>query len=248
MRKKMIAGNWKMNKTVNETKNFLEMFLPELVSDLVDVVIFPSFLSIPSALEIAKDKIFIGAQNLHFAIQGAFTGEVSPVMLFDVGVKYVLIGHSERRELFFETDGMINKKILSSLSYNLYPILCVGENLAEREKGITMDIIKSQLAKALKNVSPESMNKITIAYEPVWAIGTGKTATSSQAEEVCKEIRTYISTLYNEQISEHIRILYGGSVNPTNAKELFSMENIDGGLVGGASLSEDFIKIIHYNQ
>lgn len=246
-RRKIIAGNWKMNTTPREALALIEELKPLVNNEEVDVVFCPPFVSLLPAIEATQGtNIAIGAQNMHFEESGAYTGEIAPNMLKEIGVQYVIIGHSERRAYFAETDEIVNKKVLKALEHDLIPIICVGETLEQREQGITIDLIRQQTKIALKDVTPEDAKKVVIAYEPIWAIGTGKTATSQQAEEVCIAIRRVLLEIYNEEISESIRIQYGGSVNAGNAKELFHMTNIDGGLVGGASLKADFGKIVNY--
>ena len=193
-------------------------------------------------------NIAVAAENMYFEESGAYTGEISPKMLVDAGVKYVILGHSERRDYFKETDGDVNKKVLKAIEHGITPIMCCGESLEQREQGITMDFIRQQVKVGLQNVTADQAKKMVIAYEPIWAIGTGKTATSQQAEEVCKGIRQCIAEIYDDATAAEIRIQYGGSVNAGNAAELFAMEDIDGGLVGGASLKPDFGKIVCYNK
>ncbi|MCU0373630.1 MAG: triose-phosphate isomerase [Ignavibacteria bacterium] len=249
MRKKFVAGNWKMNKNIAEAADLMKEIKENLkygVSEKVETVICPPYLSLQTAGEIfAGSKIGYGAQNMHSKDDGAFTGEISGRMLKDAGCRYVILGHSERRQFFNETNHLINLKVIKALESGLFPILCVGETLEQREEEIHKKIVDEQVTLCLKGVSEADAEKIIIAYEPVWAIGTGKTATSEQAEEMHVEIRNSIANLYNISIAGNIRILYGGSVNDANAKELFSMPDIDGGLIGGASLkAAGFIKII----
>lgn len=247
MRKKIIAGNWKMNKTVDEAVALVEQLKQVANSSEVDVVVCPPYVCIPAVVEAVKgSNIEVGAQNMHFEESGAFTGEIAPSMLTSLGVKYVIIGHSERRQYFAETDETVNKKVLKAIEHNLVPILCVGETLEQREQGITVDLVRLQTKIALKDVKEEDAKKVVIAYEPIWAIGTGRTATSEQAEEVCCAIRKVIAEIYNQEVADAVRIQYGGSVNGGNANELFNMGNIDGGLVGGASLTEGFGEIVNY--
>ena len=248
MRKVIVAGNWKMNKTPREAIELIETLKP-LVSERedVEVVFCPPFISLMVAVEAVKGtNIKIGAQNMYFEENGAYTGEVAPDMIAECGVEYVILGHSERRQYFGETDESINKKVKKAFEHGLKPIICVGETLEQREQGITEDLVRLQTKIALKDISKEDAKKAVIAYEPVWAIGTGKTATSVQAEEVCAAIRRVLSEIYDEETAGEIRIQYGGSVNAGNAAELFAMPNIDGGLVGGASLKADFDKIVNY--
>lgn len=245
MRKMVIAGNWKMNKTPKEAVELIEALKPLVKNDDAEVVFCTPAISLIPAVEAAKGtNIKIGAQNMYFEEKGAYTGEIAPNMLTSIGVEYVIIGHSERREYFGETDEEVNKKVLKALEHNLVPILCCGETLTQRDQGITIDLVRLQVKIALKDVSPEDAKKVVVAYEPIWAIGTGRTATSEQAEEVCAAIRAVLEEIYNKEVAEAIRIQYGGSVNAKNAAELFAMPNIDGGLVGGASLTEDFGKVV----
>ena len=224
--------------------------LPQLVSnDEVDVVFCVPAIDIIPAMEAAKGtNIQIGAENMYFEEKGAFTGEISPNMLVDAGVKYVIIGHSERREYFAETDETVNKKVLKAFEHGLTPIICCGESLTQREQGITIDWIRQQIKIAFLNVTAEQAKTAVIAYEPIWAIGTGKVATTEQAEEVCAAIRQCIGEIYDEAAAEAIRIQYGGSVSAASAPELFAQADIDGGLVGGASLKPDFGEIVNYNK
>ena len=246
-RKKIIAGNWKMNMTPSEAVKLVEELKPLVVNDEVDVVFCVPAIDIIPAMEAAKGtNIQIGAENMYFEEKGAYTGEISPNMLVDAGVKYVIIGHSGRREYFAETDETVNKKVLKAFEHGLTPIICCGETLTQREQGITLDWIRQQIKIAFQNVTAEQAKTAVIAYEPIWAIGTGKTATSDQAEEVCGAIRACIAEVYDEATAAEIRIQYGGSVNAGNAAELFAKPDIDGGLVGGASLKPDFGKIVNY--
>lgn len=242
MRKKVVAGNWKMYKDKNETIELISHLKEKLLkfnSD-VEVAICPPFTSLETAKEMIKGSIIkLGAQNMYYEEEGAFTGEVSAKMLKSFGVEYVILGHSERRTIFKESDSIINKKILKAIESDLTPIFCVGETLAEREENKTFEIVERQLIEGLNGVTTDQIEKVIIAYEPVWAIGTGKTATPSQAEEVHKFIREKLSTLFNNQLADKITLLYGGSVKPNNARELFIQPNIDGGLIGGACLKAD---------
>ena len=242
MRKKIIAGNWKMNKTPSETVKLIEELKPLVKNDEVDVVFCVPAISLTTAIEAAKgSNIEIGAENMFYEESGAYTGEIAPNMLTDIGVKYVILGHSERREYFAETDETVNKKVLKAFEHGITPIICCGESLAQREAGETFDWIKGQIVGAFKDIPADKLCQITIAYEPIWAIGTGKTATDEQAEEVCKFIRGVIAELYCPKCAEAITILYGGSCNAKNAAGLFAQADINGGLVGGASLkAEDF--------
>lgn len=250
MRKTVIAGNWKMNKTPSETTAFVKELIPVAQDATCDVVICTPFVCLQNAIEAAKNtNIHVGAQNLHFEAKGAFTGEVSADMLKDLGVEYVIIGHSERRQYFAETDETVNQKIHTALAADLKPILCVGELLSQREADITTETVSIQIKKAFAGVSAEDAKKIIVAYEPVWAIGTGKTATAEQADEVCGIIRNVLADLYGADLAEEVIIQYGGSMNAKNAKELLSKPNVDGGLIGGASLkTEDFGTILHANK
>lgn len=247
MRKKIIAGNWKMNKTPSEAVALIDELKPLVANDDVDVVFCVPAIDIIPAVEAVKGtNIQIGAENMYFEESGAYTGEIAPNMLVDAGVKYVIIGHSERREYFAETDETVNKKVLKAFEHGLTPIICCGESLTQREQGITIDWIRQQIKIAFLNVTADQAKEAVIAYEPIWAIGTGKVATSEQAQEVCAAIRECIKEIYDEATAEAIRIQYGGSVNAGNAAELFAQADIDGGLVGGASLKADFGKIVNY--
>jgi triosephosphate isomerase len=246
-RKKIIAGNWKMNMTPSEAVSLVETLKPLVVNDEVDVVFCVPAIDIIPAMEAAKGtNINIGAENMYFEEKGAYTGEISPLMLKDAGVKYVIIGHSERREYFAETDETVNKKVLKAFEHGLTPIICCGESLTQREQGITIDWIRQQIKIAFLNVTADQAKTAVIAYEPIWAIGTGKVATTEQAEEVCAAIRVCIGEIYDQATAEAIRIQYGSSVSASSAPELFAQPNIDGGLVGGASLKPDFGKIVNY--
>ncbi|CRZ33713.1 triosephosphate isomerase [Herbinix hemicellulosilytica] len=247
MRRKIIAGNWKMNKTPSEAIALINELKPLVATDEADVVFCVPFVSLIPAIEAVKgSNIEIGAQNMHFEESGAYTGEIAPKMLTEIGVKYVIIGHSERREYFGETDETVNKKVLKAFEHGLTPIICCGETLKQREQGITIDFVRQQIKIAFLGVTKEQAKKAVIAYEPIWAIGTGKVATPEQAEEVCKAIRECIEEIYDKEVADAIRIQYGGSVTAASAYELFSQPNIDGGLVGGASLKADFGKIVNY--
>ena len=248
MRKKLIVGNWKMNYTLTEADNFVNEIKDRINTNEIDVIICPNNICLERVSDIIEGThIYLGAQNVYYEEKGAYTGEVSADMLLSVGVKYCIIGHSERRKYFHETDESINKKVKKLLEKNITPIICVGETLEERKSGELYNVISKQINGALKDVSQaDVMKNIVIAYEPIWAIGTGVTATSSQAEEMCKFIRDEIQKLYNEKTSESLRIQYGGSVKPNNISEILSMENIDGVLVGGASLTSDFVAIVNY--
>ena len=246
-RRKIIAGNWKMNMTPKQAVALIETLKPLVASDEADVVFCVPAIDIIPALEAVKGtNIAIGAENMYFEEKGAYTGEIAPNMLTEVGVKYVILGHSERREYFAETNETVNKKVLKAFEHGLTPFICCGESLEQREQGITLDWIRQQIKIAFLNVTADQAKTAVIVYEPIWAIGTGKTATSDQAEEVCGAIRACIKELYDDATGEAIRIQYGGSVNAGNAAELFAKPDIDGGLVGGASLKEEFGKIVNY--
>lgn len=248
-RKKIIAGNWKMNMTPSQAVSLVNELKPLVNNEEVDVVFCVPAIDIISCIEAAKGtNIQIGAENMYFEESGAYTGEISPSMLTDAGVKYVIIGHSERREYFAETDESVNKKVLKAFEHGITPIICCGESLTQREQGITIDWIRQQIKIAFLNVTKEQAKTAVIAYEPIWAIGTGKVATTEQAEEVCAAIRVCIGEIYDTDTAEAIRIQYGGSVSASSAPELFAQPNIDGGLVGGASLKPDFGKIVNYNK
>ena len=247
-RKKIAAGNWKMNKTPKEAVEFVEALKPRVAGVDTEVVVAVPFVCLPGVIKAAEgSNIKVAAQNMHWEEKGAFSGEVSGAMLAELGVDYVIIGHSERRQYFGETDESVNKKVHAAFKYGLKPIICVGESLAQREQGVTADLVRYQVKIALLGLSAEQVKELIIAYEPIWAIGTGKTATSEQANEVCIIIRNTIQELYGEEVAQTVRIQYGGSVTATNAPELFNMSDIDGGLVGGASLKlDDFEKIVKY--
>ncbi|MBO7339544.1 MAG: triose-phosphate isomerase [Lachnospiraceae bacterium] len=248
-RKKIIAGNWKMNMTPSEAVALVNTLKPLVVNDDVDVVFCVPAIDIIPAMEAAKGtNINIGAENMYFEEKGAFTGEISPAMLLDAGVKYVIIGHSERREYYAESVETVNKKILKAFEHGITPIICCGESLKQREQGITIDWIRQQIKIAFLNVTAAQAATAVIAYEPIWAIGTGKVATTEQAQEVCKAIRDCIAEIYDDATAASIRIQYGGSVSASSAPELFAQPDIDGGLVGGASLKPDFGKIVNYNK
>ena len=248
-RKKIIVGNWKMNMTPSEAVALVNELKPLVVNDEVDVVFCVPAIDIIPAMEAAKGtNIQIGAENMYFEEKGAYTGEISPNMLNDAGVKYVIIGHSERREYFAETNETVNKKVLKAFEHGITPIICCGESLTQREQGITIDWIRQQIKIAFLNVTADQAKTAVIAYEPIWAIGTGKVATTEQAEEVCAAIRACIGEIYDEATAQAIRIQYGGSVSAASAPELFAQPDIDGGLVGGASLKPYFGKIVNYNR
>lgn len=251
MRKPIIAGNWKMNKTPQEAKRLIDALIP-LVRGAhdVDVVVCPPFVCIAAAAEALKgSNIRLGAQNMHFEASGAYTGEVSAEMLTSLGVEYVIIGHSERRQYFGETDEGVNKKAKAALAAGLTPIICVGETLQERESGITEQVVCRQTKLALQGLSAEQAAGVVIAYEPIWAIGTGKTATSQDANETIGTIRGAVAQGFGDDTAVQVRIQYGGSMKPGNASELMAMPEIDGGLIGGAALkAEDFAAIVNYNK
>ena len=245
-RKKIIAGNWQMNMTPSQAVELINTLKPLVANDEVDVVFCVPAIDIIPAIEAAKgSNIVIGAENMYFEDKGAFTGEISAPMLVDAGVKYVILGHSERRQYFGEDNALLNKKVKKAFEAGLTPILCCGETLEQREMGVTIDFIATQIKEGLYEVPAENVAKMVIAYEPIWAIGTGKTATSDQAEEVCKAIRDVIRVMYNDATAESVRIQYGGSVKGENAAEIFGKPDIDGGLVGGAALKADFGKIVN---
>ncbi len=246
-RRKIIAGNWKMNMTPSQAVELVNTLKPLVATEEADVVFCVPAIDIIPAMEAAKgSNIEIGAENMYFEEKGAYTGEIAPAMLTDVGVKYVIIGHSERREYFAETDETVNKKVLKAFEHGITPIMCCGETLTQREQGVTMDFIRQQVKIGLQNVTADQAKTMVIAYEPIWAIGTGVTATTEQAQEVCKAIRECIAEVYDEATAEAIRIQYGGSVNAKTAPELFAQPDIDGGLVGGAALKPDFGKIVNW--
>ena len=248
-RKKIIAGNWKMNMTPSEAVELVNTLKSLVVTEEADVVFCVPAIDIIPVVEAAKgSNIQVGAENMYFEEKGAYTGEISPNMLTDAGVKYVVLGHSERREYFAETNETVNKKMLKAFEHGLTPIMCCGETLEQREQGVTMDFIRQQVKVGFQNVTADQAKTAVIAYEPIWAIGTGKTATSDQAEEICAAIRECIKEVYDEATAEAIRIQYGGSMNAGNAAELLAKPDIDGGLVGGASLKPDFGKIVNYNK
>jgi len=250
MRRKVIAGNWKMNMLPNEAISMITELSPLVKNTENEVILCVPYTDLFYALLAAQGtNIKIGAQNMHFEEKGAFTGEVSGKMLKSIGVEYVIIGHSERRQYFAETDETVNKKIKAAFLNDLKPIVCVGETLEQREAGNAFDVITSQTQKALDGLSDEQVQNTIIAYEPIWAIGTGKTATNEDANEAIKKIREKICQIYGQNVSERVIIQYGGSMKPNNAKELLEMSDIDGGLIGGASLkAEDFASIVNYNK
>ena len=246
-RRKIVAGNWKMNMTPSQAVKLVEELKPLVASDSVDVVFCVPAIDIVPVVEACKGtNIEVGAENMYFEEKGAYTGEISAEMLLDAGVKYVVLGHSERRDYFKEDDELLNKKVKKACASGLTPILCCGESLEQREMGVTLDWIRLQIKSDLAGVPASDVAKMVIAYEPIWAIGTGKTATSDQAQEVCKAIRDCIAEVYDAPTAEAVRIQYGGSVNAGNAAELFAKPDIDGGLVGGASLKAEFGNIVNY--
>ena len=247
-RKTIIAGNWKMNKTATETRQFaeeLKTLLPK--AKWCDVVVCVHSVNISTAVRAFKDmRVSVGAENVYYEKSGAFTGEVSADMLKDLGVKYVIVGHSERRQYFGETDAIVNKKVHAVLEAGMSPIICVGESLEQRETGVTEEWIALQVKSALSGVAADKLRKCVIAYEPIWAIGTGKTATSEQAAEICTSIRATVRSLYGARVARSVTIQYGGSMNPANATELLAQADVDGGLIGGAALKPDqFVAIIN---
>lgn len=245
MRRKVVAGNWKMNKTPAETKEFLTQMKDKISTDGAEVLFCVPAISLTTAVEaVSGTDIEIGAENMYFEEKGAYTGEISAAMLKDAGVTHVIIGHSERRQIFGESNEMINKKICKAISSELIPVICCGETLEQREAGETLEFVDSQIKSAYTGVTKEEALRTIVAYEPIWAIGTGKVATSEQAQEVCKAVRDCLAGIYDKDTADNIRILYGGSVNAANAAELFAMPDIDGGLVGGASLKPEFLDII----
>ena len=247
-RKTVIAGNWKMNMTATETKKFAEEMKKVMPrAKWCETLICVPACNITTAMKAFKDlRVSVGAENVHFEKSGAYTGEVSAEMLKDLGVKYVIVGHSERRQYFCETDQIVNKKVHAALNAGISPIICVGESLEQRESGVTEDLIALQVKSALHGVPADKLRRCIIAYEPIWAIGTGKTATAEQAGEVCSNIRATIRALYGARVARSVTIQYGGSMNPSNAAELLAQPDIDGGLIGGASLKpEQFVSIIN---
>ena len=245
MRKPIIAGNWKMNNDIFETEKLMTALLPLVAGAEAEVVFCPTYLGLQKAVEMAKDSnVGIGAQNMHFEKSGAFTGEISGEMLKAIGVKYVLIGHSERREYFNETDETVNKKAIKALTLGITPIVCCGETLEERESGKAEAKVVGQMEAGLKGI--EDITKVVVAYEPIWAIGTGKTASKEEANEACGWVRQTIAKMFGEDAAQKVRVQYGGSVNPENIKDLMAMDNIDGALVGGASLKPTFSEIAKF--
>lgn len=248
MRKSIIAGNWKMNNTVEEGLKLVENLKPLVKDAKCDVVVCPSFIALDAVLKAVKGtNIKVGAQNMHFEEKGAYTGEVAPDMLVKMGVEYVIIGHSERRQYFNETDETVNKKVKKALEHNLIPIACCGESLEEREANITEEVLGRQIKLDLAGLTKEQVEKVVVAYEPIWAIGTGKTATDEQANDTIAYIRSVIASMYGKETADKVRIQYGGSVKPSTIKAQMAQSDIDGALVGGASLkAEDFAAIVNY--
>ena len=248
-RKKIIAGNWQMSMTPSQAVELINTLKRLVANDEVAVLLCVPAIDIIPAMEAAKgSNIMIGAENMYFEEKGAFTGEISPAMLDDAGVKYVIIGHSERRAYFAETDETVKRNVLKAFEHGITPIICCGETLTQREQGVTIDFIRQQIKIAFLNVTAAQAATAVIAYEPIWAIGTGKVATTEQAQEVCKAIRECIAEIYDDATAAAIRIQYGGSVSASSAPELFAQADIDGGLVGGASLKADFGQIVRYNK
>ena len=246
-RKKIVAGNWKMNMTPSEAVKLVAELKDLVKNDDVDVVYCVPAIDIVPVVEAVKGtNVKVGAENMYVEEKGAYTGEIAPAMLVDAGVSYVIIGHSERRDYFKEDDAFLNKKVLKAFEHGLTPILCCGESLEQRETGVTMDWIRLQIKSDLVGVTADQVKSMVIAYEPIWAIGTGKTATTEQAQEVCADIRKCIAEIYDDATAAEIRIQYGGSVNAATAPDLFAQADIDGGLVGGASLKPDFGKLVNY--
>lgn len=248
MRKAIIAGNWKMNKTVDEAVKMIEELKPLVKDASCDVVVCPTFVCLDAVKKaVAGSNIKVAAQNMHFEESGAFTGEVSPGMLEAMGIDYVILGHSERREYFNETDEALNKKVKTAFSHNIIPILCCGETLEQRENGTTNQVVGAQIKADLEGLSKDLVEKVVIAYEPIWAIGTGKTATDEQANETIKAIRGIVAEMFGSEVADKVRIQYGGSVKPGTIKAQMEQSDIDGALVGGASLAAtDFSKIVNY--
>ena len=248
MRTPIIAGNWKMNKTPSEAKTLINELKPLVADAACEVVICPPFTDLYAAAEAIKgSNIKLGAQNVHWAASGAFTGEISAAMLREIGVEYVVIGHSERRQYFGETDETVNKRAVFALQNGIKPIICVGESLEQREAGITKKLVSDQTVAALAGISADDAEKVVIAYEPIWAIGTGKTATKEDANDVIIAIRAAVAGVFGQAVADKVRIQYGGSLNPKNASELMAMSDIDGGLIGGASLkAPDFAAVVKY--
>ena len=249
MRKKTVAANWKMNMTPKEAKSFLDQLIPQVKDSNVDIIICAPFVTIQTVLDsVSGSRIKVGAEDMFYEDKGAYTGEISPIMLKEIGITHVIIGHSERRKYFGETNGIANKKILKALEYDMVPMACCGESLEIRGDGLAKQYIHRQVMEMLQGVTKEDVTKCIFSYEPIWAIGTGIGATKEQAEEGCTEIRRSIASIYGEEVAEDVTILYGGSVNPGNAETIFAIENIDGGLLGTASLNMDFAKVIKMRE
>ncbi|MGH4052129.1 MAG: triose-phosphate isomerase [Clostridium sp.] len=248
MRKGIIAGNFKMNKTVAESVTLIEEMIPLVKDAKCDVVVCPTLLALQAVIKAAKgSNIKVGAQNMHYEENGAFTGEVAPAMLQELGVDYIIIGHSERRQYFNETDETVNKKIKAAYKHNISPIFCIGETLADREGNVTEKVLENQVKLGLDGLTKEQVEKLVLAYEPIWAIGTGKTATADQANDTIAFIRATVGGMFGKDVAEKLRIQYGGSVKPSTIKEQMGKSDIDGGLIGGASLkAEDFAGIVNY--
>ena len=248
MRKPIIAGNWKMNKTLKEALEMVEELKPVVKDARCEVVVCPPFVCLAQVAEAVKGtNIKVGAQNMHFEESGAYTGEVSPAMLRELDIEYVIIGHSERRQYFNETDESVNKKVKAALKHRLIPIVCCGESLEEREDEVTREVLGKQIRIGLKGFTEDNIGKIIVAYEPIWAIGTGRTATDEQANEAIAYIRSVIAAMYGKETADKVRIQYGGSVKPATIKAQMKQSDIDGALVGGASLNaSDFAAIVNY--
>lgn len=248
MRKPIIAGNWKMNMTPDEARELVTALIPLVKDAACDVVVCPPYVDLPAVGELVKGtNIHLGCQNIHWEEKGAYTGEISPKMLLALGVEYAIIGHSERRTYFGETDEGVNKRTKAALAHGITPIVCVGETLEQREAGVTESWVSGQTVAAFKDISAEDAVKVVIAYEPIWAIGTGKTATKEDANATIAVIRSAIAGVYGQEVADQVRIQYGGSMNPKNAHDLMSMPEIDGGLIGGASLKPvDFSQVVNY--
>ncbi len=249
MRKPIIAGNWKMNMTPSQAKELVTDLIPLVKDAACDVVVCPPYVDIALVAELVKGtNIQVGAQNIHWAEKGAFTGEISAAMLKEAGAAYAIIGHSERRQYFGETDATVNSRTKAALAAGIVPIICVGESLEQREKGETDAVVSGQVKADLADIPGEAVAGLVIAYEPIWAIGTGKTATDEQANETIGLIRETIASLYGQAVADQVRIQYGGSMNPKNVKGLMAQPQIDGGLIGGASLTADFAQVVNYDK
>lgn len=249
MRRKVVAGNWKMNISPSRAGELIAQVQPQIQNPDTEVVVCVPAIDIVPVMEAVRGTgIKVGAENMYYEENGAFTGELSAEMLTDAGVTHVILGHSERRQYFHEDNEMINRKVRKAIEHDLTPIICCGETLEQREQGVTMSWIKEQITSAFADVSAEDAAECIVAYEPIWAIGTGKVATSEQAQEVCAAIRQDIAEIYGDAVAQQVRILYGGSVNAKNASEIFGQPDIDGGLVGGASLKPEFAKIVNLEK